>query len=117
VSSVLEFFFMDENLHHSDFDYEPTKENLPEELDNDSSPHDQFLAPLEAREASSLLCCNHQVLGRLDTLKFYDHIKKQNVLVMVDPSSTLSILYKKHVKRLGLHLDTFEMLCHQHPKP
>jgi hypothetical protein len=80
-----------ENLHRSDFDFEPTKENLPKEPNNDSSPQDQSLAPLETTEPSTSLLAMTK-WGRLDTFKFYDHIRKQRVLVMVDLSSTLTFL-------------------------
>jgi hypothetical protein len=45
-------------------------------------------------------------LGSVDTFKFYAYVKKQTLLVQVDPSNNLSIFYKKRVKQLGFHLHT-----------
>ena len=45
-------------------------------------------------------------LGRLETFKTYGEIKKNRVLIMIDPRSTLNIIDKRTMKKLGLSIDT-----------
>jgi len=47
-------------------------------------------------------------LGRLETFKTYGAIKKNRVLIMIDPGSTLNIIDKRTAKKLGLSIDIRE---------
>jgi len=47
-------------------------------------------------------------LGRLETFKIYGEIKKNRMLIMIDPKSTLNIIDKRTEKKLGLGIDTRE---------
>ena len=47
-------------------------------------------------------------LGRLETFKTYGVIKKNKVLTMIGPGSTLNIIDKRIEKKLGLSIDIRE---------